>query len=116
MTLNELPSHIEIDIQGSLARFSNFEPMYLKYLKRFNTEPTYDELLNAVKAQDFKGIEVAAHTLKGIAGNLGLTALCTGFDKIVKAVRAGNNELALKLCSDIEPKVNLVRETLAKLD
>lgn len=116
MTLKDLQGLIEIDITGSLARFSNYEPMYLKYLKRFLTEPTYDALLSAVAAQDFKGIECSAHTLKGISGNLGLTALFRDFDAIVQSVRAGNNEDAIKKCHDIEPTVKAVRDAISQLD
>lgn len=116
MTLQDLQSLIEIDVAGSLARFSNYEPMYLKYLKRFLTEPTYDALLSAVAARDFKGIESAAHTLKGISGNLGLTALLHDFDDIVQSVRAGNNEEAIEKCQAIEPKVQAVRDAISQLD
>ena len=116
MTLNDLQGLIDIDVAGSLARFSNFEPMYLKYLKRFVTEPTYDALKDAIAAQDFKGIESSAHTLKGIAGNLGLTALYHGFDEIVQDVRAGRNDAALQKCAEIDPKVIAVRQAIAQLD
>lgn len=116
MTLNDLQGVIEIDIAGSLARFSNFEPMYLKYLKRFITEPTYDDLKAALASQDFKTIESTAHTLKGITGNLGLTALFNGFDNIVKDVRAGRNEDALQKGLALDATVTAVREALSKLD
>lgn len=116
MKLQDLSTVIDIDIQGSLERFSNFEPMYIKYLKRFNTEPTYDALKEAVSAQDFGAIETTAHTLKGIAGNLGLNTLFTDFDNIVKAVRAQENDKALELCHEIESKVEQVRAAIAQLD
>ena len=116
MTLQELKAEIDIDIDGSLARFSNFEPMYLKYLKRFINEPTYEALEKAVQEQDFKGIESGAHTMKGIAGNLGLTALVSDFNNIVKQVRAGNNEEALKLCAEVAPKVAQARAAISKLN
>lgn len=116
MTLNELKDVIDIDVEGSLARFSNFEPMYLKYLKRFVTEPTYDAMQTAIAAQDFKGIENTAHTLKGIAGNLGLNSLYHGFDAIVKAVRAGDNAKALELCAAIAPNVETARAAISQLD
>ena len=106
MTLNDLQGLIDIDVAGSLARFSNFEPMYLKYLKRFVTEPTYDALKDAIAAQDFKGI----------VGNLGLTALYHGFDEIVQDVRAGRNDAALQKCAEIDPKVIAVRQAIAQLD
>ena len=116
MTLTDLQGVIEIDVSGSLSRFSNFEPMYLKYLKRFITEPTYDAFVSAMEAQDYKGIESSAHTLKGIAGNLGLVALYRDFNDIVQTVRAGKNEEAMAMCKAIAPKVQQTREAIAQLD
>lgn len=116
MKLQDLSSLIDIDIQGSLERFSNFEPMYIKYLKRFNTEPTYDALKAAAASQDFKAIETSAHTLKGIAGNLGLNTLYTEFNTIVQTVRAGDHEKTLALCAEIGPKVEQVKQAIAQLD
>lgn len=116
MKLQDLSAIIDIDIQGSLARFSNFEPMYIKYLKRFNSEPTYDALKQAVENQNFAEIETTAHTLKGIAGNLGLNTLYKDFNLIVQAVRSSNNDEALALCKEIDPKVEIVRNAIAQLD
>lgn len=115
MTLNELRNVIDIDIEGSLVRFSNFEPMYLKYLKRFVSEPTYDALLAAVQAQDFGAIETTAHTLKGICGNLGLTTLFNTFNEIVQCVRSGRNDEAIALCNSVHPEVVKTREAIAQL-
>lgn len=116
MKLQELRNVIDIDVDGSVARFSNMEAMYLKYLKRFITEPTYDALLEAVANQDYKGIEIAAHTLKGICGNLGLNTLFNDFNDIVKAVRSEDNALAISLCEQIQPKIAQTRDALATLD
>lgn len=116
MNLQELGSVADIDIKGSLERFSNFEPMYVKYLKRFLTEPTYAALQEAIAAQDFKGIETQAHTLKGICGNLGFTTLFNMFNQVVQAVRSGDNELALKLCADADPEVKKICEAISQLD
>lgn len=116
MKLQDLSSLIDIDIQGSLARFSNFEPMYIKYLKRFNTEPTYAALKEAVNNKDFGAIETTAHTLKGIAGNLGLNTLYRDFNAIVQAVRAQEQDKALILCAEIDAKVEQVKQAIAQLD
>lgn len=116
MKLQDLPAVIDINIQESLARFSNFEPMYVKYLKRFVDEPTYGALLESIAAHDLKGIETNAHTLKGVAGNLGLTSLFNGFNDIVQAARQGDEAKALELCAAIAPVVKATREALAQLN
>lgn len=116
MNLQDLSAIIDIDVQGSLARFSNFEPMYIKYLKRFNTEPTYEALKAAVESRDFGAIETSAHTLKGIAGNLGLNTLYAAFNEIVQAVRSQDHDKAIVLCQDIDLKVEQVKAAIAQLD
>lgn len=116
MTLQELRNVIDIDVDGSLARFANMEAMYLKYLKRFNTEPTLDSLDAAVAAGDFGALETTAHTLKGICGNLGLNTLFNGYNDIVKAVREQRNDDALKLVEAIKAEVSKTRDAIAQLD
>ncbi len=87
MVLNDLPNHIQIDINGSLERFSNFEPMYIKYLKKFITEKTYDTFKQDIMSGNLSAVESSAHTIKGICGNLGLTELYEIYSNIVKSVR-----------------------------
>lgn len=116
MNLQELGTVVDIDIKGSLERFSNFEPMYIKYLKRFLTEPTYAALQEAIAAKDFKGIETQAHTLKGICGNLGFTTLFKMFNDVVQAVRSGDNDKAISLCADAAPEVERIRAAISQLD
>ena len=38
------------------------------------------------------------------------------FNKVVQAVRAGDNDLALKLCAQAEPEVQKVCDAIAQLD
>ena len=63
------------DVDGALRRFVGNEAMYIKFLKRFADDKSYGELKEAVEKNDIGNAFVAAHTLKGVAGNLGLTRL-----------------------------------------
>ena len=116
MKLQDLPAVIDINITESLARFSNFEPMYVKYLKRFVDAPTYAALQASIAAHDFKGIDTHAHPLKGVAGNLGLTTLFNDFNAIVQAVRQGDEATAYELCAAVDPKMQATRTALSQLD
>lgn len=87
MKVRELTQYLEIDVEGSLARFAGMEPLYAKFLKKFPEDKTFDALTEAMEKRDWKAIETAAHTLKGICGNLGLTGLYEKSDALVKAVR-----------------------------
>lgn len=91
MTLKEFAENTEMDFDGTIERFANMEAMLVKFLKKFTSDPTFEELRNAVESKDFSTVERAAHTLKGVAGNLGFQKLFHINQEIVDAVR--NNKL-----------------------
>lgn len=92
MTLQEFASATGMDLDGTKARFANMEPLVKKFLRKFPADPSFRELSAAVEAGDYPTIERAAHTLKGVAGNLGFTELFDVNQKIVDAVRSQHNE------------------------
>lgn len=90
MTLQEFSEKTEMDLRGTLERFANMEPLLVKFLKKFTEDPSFGELSQAVADKDYPLIERSAHTLKGVAGNLGFQSLFLINQEIVDAVRAGN--------------------------
>ena len=112
MKLKELEQYIAIDVESSIARFAGMEIMYVKYLKKLPEDKTFEELKAAVEADDGKEIEIKAHTLKGICGNLGLTGLYQKSDALVKAVREGRTEEIRPLYTEIK---DLMEETVPLL-
>ena len=61
-----------VDLNATMARFMGMEAMYKKFLFRFTDDPNYGELKKCMESGDVDKAYVAAHTLKGVAGNLGL--------------------------------------------
>jgi HPt (histidine-containing phosphotransfer) domain-containing protein len=53
----------------------NNKKLYVKLLTKFKTDTNLDELTNLIQAHDYEKAQIAAHTIKGVAGNLSLTAL-----------------------------------------
>ncbi|MDO5572865.1 MAG: Hpt domain-containing protein [bacterium] len=82
-------AHCETDIQDSLQRFCGDEELYLSYLYDFLTEPTMDQLENAIMTRTWHDAFIAAHALKGLAGNLGLIPLYHATGELVVLLRAG---------------------------
>ena len=64
-----------ININDGLERFMGNEALLTRFLKRFLEDSNYRTLLHAVSAGDQKQAMAASHTLKGICGNLSMTAL-----------------------------------------
>ena len=92
MTLLEAGKALELDWSESIARFSGNEGLFLRFLLRFPQEKTILSLSQAWEAQDFAGLETAAHTLKGVCANLGLKPAQEACDALVQALRRGERE------------------------
>lgn len=87
MKLREGMLQLGIDVDVTLNRFMNNEKMYMKFLKRTENDPTYKELKVSVAEQDYDMVERSAHTLKGVAGNMGFQNLMDYCADLVADVR-----------------------------
>jgi len=74
MTLHEIAPIIALDLDRIVALFGGREDMFVKFLRKFpnNVKNLLVDLDEAVKNNDHKAIEAAAHGLKGVAANLGV--------------------------------------------
>ena len=63
------------DVNGAMSRFLKDEELYAVCLSAFESDEGFAELGEALKNQDYQQAFDAAHTIKGVAGNLGLTPL-----------------------------------------
>ena len=73
------------DNSTAMGRFFGNEGMYLRFLDMFFQDESFQQLENALDAGDLKDAFAAAHTLKGVAGNMGLTpfyeAVCVNVER-----------------------------------
>lgn len=86
--LNELRER-GCDVDGALARFLNKEDFYAKCYKKFLDDPSFAGLEEALRNKDADVAFRHAHTLKGLAANMGLTPIHDLAVKIVEPLRAG---------------------------
>ncbi len=77
------------DYSTTMGRFMGNEAMYLRFLDMLFQDKSLQQLGNSLEAGDMKGAFAAAHTLKGVAGNMGLTPLHQAVCTIVEALRTG---------------------------
>lgn len=80
-----------VDVNGTLERFMNNEPIYEKFLKKFLADTNYSQLEKTIGERDYTEALKYAHTLKGVSGNLGLTEIFSITEKMVAMIR--NNDL-----------------------
>ncbi len=81
-----------IDVSGALSRFMGNESLLERFLKKFLTDENYSHLQEALSGNDLNGAITAAHTLKGLCGNLSMTDLFELFSRQVALFR--NDDLA----------------------
>ena len=76
------------DVEGALERFLDDEELYLQCLNIFSTAENFVKLKEYIDSASYQDAFDSAHTLKGVAGNLGLTPLYMAIIDIVEPLRA----------------------------
>lgn len=88
-------------VGGSFADVSRRLPtlgMVEKYIKKFADDLSFSQLCGAFENSDMSAAFVAAHTLKGVAGNLGFGNLFRSASAITEALR-GNEKPDIAQCT-----------------
>lgn len=76
------------DYDTTMRRFMGNEAVYLRILSKLSADPNLQKLGNALCLDNLGEAFEAAHTLKGVTGNLGLTPLYDALCVIVEPLRA----------------------------
>lgn len=116
MTLRELKEKIDIDIDGSLARFGNMESFYIKFLKKFIDDKSFENIKEALKEKNIEKLGEEAHTLKGVSGNLGLNNIYGYSVELMRASKEKNLVEIEEFVTKLEVELKIVIEELKKLD
>ena len=92
-----------IDVASALERMMGSEELLERLLRKFLENQQYPALCAALKGGDTEQAVIAAHTLKGVCGNLSMVSLYGLFARQVDALRAGDLSLAQHLMEQITP-------------
>ncbi len=90
MQLREVMEELGMDYEGVLKRFGGSSALAERLLRKFPGDPTFSRLKEAVERKDAAGMLAQAHTLKGVAGNLGFNGLYEVCRDMVVCLRAEN--------------------------
>jgi HPt (histidine-containing phosphotransfer) domain-containing protein len=88
---------IGVDTKSALARMLNKEEMYKKFLTKFKADQSLDKLKEIVgengEYSDENRAEIfnLTHTIKGVAGNLGLTGIYEASGDLCEMTRADDS-------------------------
>lgn len=101
-----------VDVEEALMRFMGNEDLMLKFLLRFPEDPSFSQLKAAMEHGDAAGAFTAAHTLKGVAGNLSLKDLFQQVGAMVEDLRKGDLASAAGKMGDLEAQYLHITQAL----
>jgi two-component system sensor histidine kinase/response regulator len=117
---DEMPSIAGLDTKGGLVRVGGNGALYLKLLRQFVEQqgPTVTQVRDALVKGDVALAERLAHSLKGVAGNIGATRVQGTAGALEKAIRdrvtPGALDSATRQLADVlDPLVSELRAMLA---
>ncbi len=90
-----------IDVDEALERFMGNQALMEKFLKKFPADTNYTKLEEAILQENKEEALVAAHTLKGVCGNLSMQKMFELMTEQVGLFRAGEWQQA----TDMMPEV-----------
>ena len=100
--LDELKA-LGVNIEDALQRFMNNSALYEKMLGKLVNNVKDIKVLPSIEAGDYSAACDAAHTLKGVMGNLSITPLYKSYTQIVNLLRENNPEEAKKILLETIP-------------
>ncbi|MDR0974581.1 MAG: Hpt domain-containing protein [Ruminococcus sp.] len=108
-------SEAGVDVKSALSRMLNKEEMYKKFLRKFREDKNIYLLKDVIESEDYTAEQFGqifhyAHTVKGVAGNLGLTEVYNESSYISEATRNGGGDE-----SDLKTHFAMLMEDYNKL-
>ena len=86
-TTSEVKKYIDVD--GGLQRIRGNKKLYTRMLKMLLVSEEFAKLKAALDADDYDNGEKAAHAIKGVTGNLSLTALFDNSVELMQQLKSG---------------------------
>ena len=103
MTLDDLRKY-GVNVDEGLARCMNNEDFYLRMVGMLRNEQSFDALEKALAEGNLKAGFEAAHSLKGVLGNLAITPILEPVQEITELLRAETDMDYSELLATINQK------------
>ena len=115
MTLQEFYAQIGGSYADTVRRLCS-ESFVLRFVKKYPANPSFDELCEAVDRSDWERAFRAAHTLNGLALNLGFNQLNKSASALTEHLRGGKPLTDESLYNAVERDHMLVINSIDELD
>lgn len=100
------------DTREAVERFVGDEELYYECLVAMANDENVELLARALAANDLSLAFRAAHTLKGVSANLGLTPLTVSLTRLTELLRVGSAEGVPEAYAPISPQIARLRQIL----
>lgn len=97
-----------IHVDEGTARMMGNEDFYIRLLQEFPSDKSYARLLQALQTRDLDAARKAAHTLKGLTGDLSIAVLFIPLTEIMEALRRRDMDRALVLTEALSSQYDSV--------
>lgn len=115
MTLSEFYSKLGGNCAEVLKRIPS-EQMLKKFVKMYQKDPSFSQLEEAVAQKDWQTAFRAAHTLKGVAQNLGLADLQRTASELTEALRGAKPLTQPELLDAVRISQKQIVDAMKELD
>lgn len=78
-----------VDLNATLNRFMDNESLYEKFLTKFPEDTSFKKLKECLETGNMADAFVYAHTLKGVAGNMGFQKMSDILVPLTEELRSG---------------------------
>lgn len=105
---------IGVETERTIQRFSGNAALYEKFLLKFPQDDNFSKIKPALDQDNYEEAFIAAHTLKGVAGNLGMVRLFQACSDLVAMLRAKEYQNAKDSFVELETayqEVNRILDT-----
>lgn len=104
-----------VDVDSVLDRFMQNEALLERFMRKFRDDPNFNELKEAVAEHDNDRAFKAAHTLKGVAGNLSFIALQKCVSEQCEKFRSGKFDEGAAMMDDVTREYERINGALLRV-
>ena len=117
--LTQVPEIEGVDLEDGLKRVGGNSRLYRELLVKFSAKFQHadEEVDAALKSGDREGAQRTAHTVKGVAGNLGIKGVQFAAEKLEKAIRENDEampSILKEFASLLHPQIASLEKALGE--
>lgn len=105
-----------VDVDDCLNRFLNKDELFFRFMKKYLEDDNLERLKKAIDEKNVSDAFKAAHTLKGVAGNLSFASVLKPLVPFVEVLRAGSLDGAEEAYAKIKEANDKIVEQIHTLD